>query len=53
MSTVLTKDRDNDSPRPKVAHGLVWDAEKWAEEYILIETCSDRSLYRIHQLERR
>lgn len=43
-STVLTKDRDNDSPRPQVAHSLVWEAEKLAEKYILIESCSDRGV---------
>lgn len=52
MSTVLSKDRDNESPRPRVAHDLVWEAEKLAEKYILIETCSDRGLYRMHQWER-
>lgn len=51
-STVLTKDRDDDSPRPQAAHRLVWEAEKLAEKYILIETCSHRGMYTMHQLER-
>lgn len=28
----------NDSPRPQVAHSWVWEGEKLAEKYILIET---------------
>lgn len=51
-STELTKDRDNDSHRPQVTHGLVWETEKLAEKYILIEICSDKGLYRMHQMER-
>lgn len=39
-------------PDPWVAHSLVWEAEKLAEKYILIEMCSDRGLYSTHPLER-
>lgn len=52
MSTVLSKDRGNESPRPRAAHSLVWEAEKLAEKYIVMENCSDGGLHRMHQLER-
>lgn len=39
---------NDSSPRTRVAHSWVWEAEKLAEKYILIEACPYRCLHRTH-----